>query len=105
MRLGGGWALAGVVAVTGPVARAHAQLIVGNDGPNPSVWHIDLTGFTPPRALYTGTNASLSGLAADLNNMRLFWTVGGQTLVRAEFRPGGTFTATPTVTVVGPILV
>lgn len=97
-------ALAGLAAVAS-WQPAHAQLIVSNDGADARVWHVDLTGFTPPRALAT---AAAGALTADPASRRLYWTVGngintGTTLVRADFLSNSIFQPVPIVTTIGPI--
>lgn len=70
-------------------ATAHAQLVVGNDLLNgATIWLVDLTGARPPRALVTGAEARLRGLAADDAAGVLYW-IAPTGLYRADYTPAG----------------
>lgn len=70
----------------------HAQLVVGNDLLNgATIWLVDVTGARPPRALVTGAEARLRGLAADDAAGVLYW-ITPTGLYRADYTPSGPLT-------------
>lgn len=75
--------------VWGWAASAHAQLVVGNDLlSGATIWLVDVTGARPPRALVTGTEARLRGLAADDAARVLYW-ITPTGLYRADYTTSG----------------
>jgi len=65
-------------------STANAQLVVGNDQTNPSLWLVDISGATAPRELVNGTGGEVWCLAADDVGQMLYWT-NGSTLWKAAY--------------------
>lgn len=63
------------LAVLALANAATAQLLIGNDQTNASIWHIDVTTNTPTNLL-TGTSAVAWGMAHDGNSNTLYWNNG-----------------------------
>lgn len=68
---------------------ATAQLILGSDQPNPSIWVADVSRAGAPRSLLGGANVRVYGLAADNTGQMLYWLDNGTSLYKAPFNTTG----------------
>ncbi|GJQ30064.1 MAG: hypothetical protein HBSAPP03_19480 [Phycisphaerae bacterium] len=82
--------LAGIAAMVMAIP-ALGQLVVGSDQSPSTIWLVDVTGASSPRALLTGTAASVSGLTADDAGQTLYWT-NLTTLYKAAYQSSGALT-------------